>query len=240
MISLGNEISFNKIVDLTHKLTSETKNWRNKCGFNIDLIWDYSNCTTDVKFRVQSVNMNAGIGTHMDSPAHCFEGMDCIGDISISKLISKCLCINVSNKVFQPGSEIIEDYAVCMNDMEEFILHYGDIEPESVVVFYTGWSKFWNTDKYHNNYKFPHISREVAEFLVEKNIRGIGIDTLSPDMPENWHCHQIFLSQGMYIIENIANIDSMPNCGGYLITLPINSSEIVESPVRIIGAWSDF
>ncbi|WP_410054752.1 cyclase family protein [Legionella genomosp. 1] len=35
------------------------------------MIPDYSDCNSDVKFRLERFRMEAGVGTHMDAPAHC-------------------------------------------------------------------------------------------------------------------------------------------------------------------------
>lgn len=59
-------------IDLTHTITSDIPHWENRCAYQQKIELDYANCSTDVKFRVQSIQMSAGIGTHMDAPRHCF------------------------------------------------------------------------------------------------------------------------------------------------------------------------
>ena len=63
-----------------------------------------------------------------------------------------------------------------------------------------------------------------------------GIDTLSPDRPEDsFKVHQIFLGAGKILIENVANLDSMPPVGGFIMALPIKIKDGTEAPVRLIG-----
>ena len=47
------------------------------------------------------------------------------------------------------------------------------------IVFYTNWSKYWNTEKYL--YKYPIMSDEVAEFIVSSKKKGVAFDTISVD-----------------------------------------------------------
>ena len=49
-------------------------------------------------------------------------------------------------------------------------------------------------------------------------MRALGIDTLSPDRPEDgFKVHKSLLSAGKIIIESVANLDKMPPVGGYVM-----------------------
>ena len=60
-----------KLIDLTHTLDSNLPSWDGDCGFNHTIKLDYQDCKSDVKFRVQQVTMQAGIGNHIDSISNC-------------------------------------------------------------------------------------------------------------------------------------------------------------------------
>src|ERR1700722_20945542 len=82
---MKNGIAFENTIciDLTHALSPEIPCWDNDCGFQHGLTLDYADCSTDIKFRVQKFEMPAGIGTHMDAPAHCIPGGKTIDEISL-------------------------------------------------------------------------------------------------------------------------------------------------------------
>jgi kynurenine formamidase len=105
------------------------------------------------------------------------------------------------------------------------------------VVFYTGWDQFWDQPKkYRNDYHFPSISKEVALYLISEDILGIGVDTLSPDMPESGYpVHQIILEAGKYIVENIANARLLPATGSYIFVMPLRLVGGSEAPIRLLG-----
>jgi len=222
-----NEFHF---IDLTHTLSSDIPQWHDGCGFQHKIDLDYADCTTDVKFRTQSIQMPAGVGTHMDAPAHCISNGVTISDTPIQSLIVPCRMIDVSDKAHAT-------YQVSVEDIKLFENQYGLIPKGTFVIFYTGWDKWWNEPlKYRNELVFPSISKQAAEILIERDIIGIGIDTLSPDTASSgFPVHQIMLSANKYIIENIAHANKLNATGDFIIALPIKIKNGTEAPIRLIG-----
>jgi kynurenine formamidase len=200
-------------VDLTHILSNTIPHWGSDCGFQHEIKLDYADCTSDVKFRVHKIEMYAGVGTHMDAPLHCFAAGASIADIPLDQLIAPCVVLDVSHQA------------------------NGAIPKNAFVIVYTGWDQYWHQpEKYRNDLAFPSISKEAALLLVERDIVGIGIDTLSPDRPDShFIVHQIMLSAGKYIVENVANAKSLPPLGSYAFVLPMKVHGGTEAPVRLIG-----
>lgn len=212
-----------KWIDLTHDLSAKTPTWDGSCGFQ-------HTDTRDGPFLVQHLEMSAGIGTHMDAPLHYFpQGMG-ISELSLPSLITPCVVINVSEAAD-------EQYCVDLQRVKAFENKYGKIGKETFVIFYTGWERFWNLpEKYHNQHRFPTISKEAAEYLVTQDIAGIGIDTLSPDSGQDgFPVHEALLGSGKYIVENVANANLMPAVGGYTFSMPIKTLKGSEAPMRLLG-----
>ncbi len=218
------------LIDLTHTLTPQIPSWNGTCGFHSDIKLDYEGCTTEVKFRVQQFKLHAGIGTHMDAPAHCIQGGLTIADIPLLELASPAIVIDVS-------SQAHETYQVSSSDILGFEKMFGMIPSNSFVMIHTGWDRFWETPAlYRNNLVFPSVSEEAAHLLFERSIRGLGIDTLSPDCPQNgFPVHQLLLGSGKYIVENVKNAQKMPPVGGYSLALPIKAQGGTEAPIRLVG-----
>ena len=84
---------------------------------------------------------------------------------------------------------------------------------------------------------FPSFSAKATELLIERNIAGIGIDTLSPDTGAlgMFPAHQIMLSAGKFIIENLTNLKLLPAFGAQIIALPLKIKDGPESPARVIA-----
>lgn len=217
-------------IDLTHEVHSEIPTWDLTCGYFVKTMRDYHDCEGQFKFRSQVLDIRASAGTHIDSPAHCFEGAPDVSDLPLERLITSCVVIDVSKQA-------TEHYKVSVTDIEVFESKYGTIQPNTCVLFYTGWSRFWDEPKkYHNKLVFPSISAEAAELLLQRQIVGIGIDTLSPDCDERGSfVHHIILGANKFIVENIANLDRMPPAGAVLLIMPLNLVGAAESPVRLVG-----
>lgn len=219
-----------RLIDLTHTLDSSVPTWDRGCGFHHEVHIDYTQSTGKNKFRVMKVQMDAGIGTHMDAPSHCIPGGKCIHDFDVNQLIMPCVVIDV-----QPNCH--QRYSLSLQDIRDFEDKYGKIVKETCVMVRTGWSQFWSQpSKYHNNHVFPSVSREAAEALLQRGVNALGIDTLSPDRPEEgFEVHRLFLGAGKILIENVAHLDQMPPSGAFVMIFPINIKDGTEAPIRLVG-----
>lgn len=47
--------------------------------------------------------------------------------------------------------------------------------------------------------------------------------------------HQTFLGAEKILIENVANLDSMPRCGAFVMAFPMKVKNGTEAPVRLVG-----
>ena len=219
-----------KAIDLTHIISPTTPSWEGDCGFQHQVILDYGDCTTPVKFKVQKINMYAGLGTHIDAPAHCFPGGKTVDQLELNELIAPCIVIDVSKQAH-------ESWQLSPEDIRQFECEHGQIGAESFVMIRTGWDQYWNEpDKYRNHLQFPSVSRDAADLLLERKIVGLGIDTLSPDTPDSGYpVHETILGAGKYLVENVGNLSKMPPKGGFSLALPIQIKDGTEAPIRLIG-----
>ena len=159
-----------QFVDLTHTLSSTSPSWEGECGFTLDTIVDYETCHTEVKFRVQQMHLQCGMGTHMDAPAHCVPHEKTIDTLTLDTLIVPCVVIDISAKTTEVA------FQLSVKDIQAFETLYGAIAEKSFVLIYTGWDRFWNNkDQYRAEGNFPSVSHEAARYLLTKNIIGLGI-----------------------------------------------------------------
>lgn len=225
-----------KKIDLTHPLDESVPTWTGGCGFRLEIKMDYPE-----GLRVQSLKSHAGVGTHMDAPSHFIEGGKNIGEVVLDDLIVPFCVLDISQKR-DP------DLFIQKEDIEAFERKEGKIPKKALFAAYTGWDKFWKEpEKYRNRDRegrmhFPGFSQEAAEYLLEKGVSGIGIDTLSPDGSNNgkgaktYPVHLAILGAGKYILENLANLSQMPS-QAYAICLPAKAMEASEAACRIIGLF---
>lgn len=224
-----------KIIDLTHEFTTTMPTWDGTPGFEITTILDYHHSQSGTKFKTEAIQFNkAGTGTHIDSPSHSFSGKRTVAELPLDTLVVPACVINLSSK-------LSPKYVVSVEDIKMFEKEHGIIEPNSLVIIHTGWSRYWHDAQQYRNeneqgiMRYPSISLDAAQYLLDRDIAGIAIDTLSPDLPDSGYpVHDLMLSHDKYIIENIAHADQLPSTGALVVALPLKM-HITESMVRVIG-----
>ena len=219
-----------KTFDLTHALYPSIPSWDGSCGFRLETNTDYADCQEPYLFKTQTVTSRAGMGTHIDAPAHCFPGAVTIDRLPLENLIVDCFVLKVN-------PELNERFVLTAADVLKFEKQHGTILPRSFIIVSTGWSKFWcEPEKYRNNLQFPSIEETAAALFVERGIVGLGTDTLSADAGgQRYPVHQQILGSGRYLVENIANAEQLPATGAKIYVLPIKIAEGTEAPIRLLA-----
>jgi kynurenine formamidase len=83
---------------------------------------------------------------------------------------------------------------------------------------------------------FPGYSVEAAEWLIrERDIRGIGIDTMSIDrgLSTRFEVHHAINKATRYGLENVARLEALPARGFGVIVAPIRIEGGTGGPTRI-------
>ena len=108
------------------------------------------------------------------------------------------------------------------------------LQPGERVLFRTQNSeRCWNTDQFVED--FVYISAAAAHFLVDRQVRTVGVDYLSVGgyVYDGVETHQILLGAGLWVIEglNLAAVEP----GVYeLICLPLRIAGADGAPARAI------
>lgn len=221
-------------VDLTHPLHEGTAFWPGGIPFKKTLVVDYPQ-----GFRMFKFEMAENVGTHVDAPVHFVPGALTIDRIPLGRLIGPAAVVDVTEKVKDDL-----DYRLGMHDLERWELRYGTIPAGAIVVMRTGWGeRAGDLGRYRNQdsrgvMHFPGFSRESAEFLVrERNVSGIGIDTLSLDYgpSKGFPVHKVMLGAGRFQIENLANLERLPAGGAVIFVLPLKVQDGTQAEARVIA-----
>jgi kynurenine formamidase len=216
-----------KTVDLTHTLSPKAPTWSGSCGFQDRVIVDYPEAC-----RVQAIEMNAGTGTHLDAPSHFIPGAKSIAELPLEDFMAPLCVIDVSHKAHA-------DYYLSTQDLIDFEKRYGKIPADSWVIGCTGWDRYWQDPQRYRNadaegqMHFPGFSPEAAEYLLERRIKGLGIDSLSPDCLDlSFPVHYLILGAGKSIAENLSHCQNLPPLGAYGLFLPIKTENGTEAVMR--------
>ncbi|MGH8165240.1 MAG: cyclase family protein [Rhodanobacteraceae bacterium] len=118
-------------------------------------------------FNAERLELTTHSGTHVDVPFHFFENGATVDQIPVDAFTGPCVALDLRHKA--PASVIGRD------DLSRFA---GSIEPGTIVLIKTGWGdKRAVTSEYLK--AWPYLDRQAAEYLVERDVKGVGTDTLS-------------------------------------------------------------
>lgn len=219
-----------KTLDLTHTLSPQVPTWSGQCGFRDRVIVDYPEAC-----RVQAIEMNAGTGTHLDAPSHFIPGAKSIEALPLEDFIAPLCVMDVSQKTHA-------DYYLSTEDIAAYEKDHGRIPSGSWVIGCTGWDQYWKIPERYRNadaqgqMHFPGFSPEAAEQLLERNIKGLGIDSLSPDCLDlTFPVHYLLLEAGKIIAENLSGCQKLPPRGAYGFFLPIKTENGTEAVMRAMA-----
>lgn len=233
-------IDSSKVVDLSYVYDESTIYWPNAEGFRHQKDqWAVNE--SGFWYAAGDFGSAEHGGTHLDSPIHFAEGEATVDEIPLGDLVGPAAVIDVSDQ-----ARADRDYRVTGDDIRGWEAAYGRLTPEMIVVIRTGWGSRWpdrlaymgsDTPGDTVNLHFPGISAEAAELLVEREVKGVGIDTASLDYgpSTDFIAHQILNGAGIYGLENLANAEALPSTGATLLALPMKIREGTGAPTRIIA-----
>jgi kynurenine formamidase len=178
-------------------------------------------------------------GTHIDAPNHFEADRPSVDRIAVGDLFAEGVLIDVSEQAASNA-----DYSLSLADVEAWEQKHGRIPERAVVLLKTGWGRhFENPVRYRNQdatgrMHFPGFSAEAVRFLIERrNIRGIGLDTLSldPGQSRDFAVHHLLGRAGRYGLENLAGLDELPASNFYLVVAPIKIENGSGGPTRVLA-----
>jgi kynurenine formamidase len=177
-------------------------------------------------------------GTHLDAPAHFPPGKEYLDQIPVEHLFAPAVVIDVREEASKDP-----DYRLRVMRVEKWEALHGRIPAGAVVLLRTGWASRWPDQARYRNMDaagvmhFPGFSVEAARLLIERGAVGLGIDTLSIDYgaSKDFEVHRVDLPAGLYNLENLANLEQLPEAGAFLISAPIKLEGGSGGPVRVFA-----
>jgi len=176
-------------------------------------------------WNAKTLHLYSHAGTHMDAPFHFGVNERTIDKILAERFFTTCYVIDLAN--IQPKTEIrIADLGEVKNELQQ-----GE-----GLIFRTGWSKFVNEPKYRD--ELPGISKELAQWCVEKGAATIGVEPPSVADVSNMELlteiHRILLGGDIIIVEGLANLDKISKQKVQLVALPLKIKDGDGAPCRAI------
>lgn len=179
--------------------------------------------------------------THLDVPAHFITGGRFSPEISLDELVRPLAVVDISARAASNA-----DAEVLVPDLVAFERREGRIKRGSVVAMNSGWAARSGSVAAYRNVgadglqHFPGFSKAAVEWLVEeRDIAGIGVDTLSldPGRSQTFDAHFAVLGADRYGIENLANLGRVPARGATVTVGLIPWEQGSGGPARVFADW---
>lgn len=231
-----------RMVDLSHSFGEQTIYWpTSPTRFELEKL-AFGRTEGGYFYAAYSFCTPEHGGTHLDAPIHFAAKGRTADQIPLAQLVAPAVVIDVSAK-----ASADRDYRLTRQDVLEFEKAHGQIEPGTIVLLRTGWSRFWPNVKAYlgdatpgdaSKLSFPSYGASAARLLVEaRKVAALGVDTASIDggRSTDFLVHRIAMAQDVPGLENLTNLDQLPPRGAIVIALPMLIQGGSGGPLRAIA-----
>ncbi len=212
------DIDFNKyrIVDLSYEVVPGASQER---PFEIERSY-----LRDDTYK-HEVRTHSHVGTHVEFPAHFFEGGKGVTDFLLTAFMGRAILLDVEDA--EANREIGPEY------LEQAI---GDLIREGDIVICRNLDRA--SKEKGDRDALPRLTPGAARWLAEHKIKLLGIDNyfrLSKDVPSGRELHEILMGQDINIIEWLDNLEALRKREFFFMALPYKVRVMDSSWARAIA-----
>ncbi|MDQ7829251.1 MAG: cyclase family protein [Armatimonadota bacterium] len=181
------------------------------------------------------------VGTHMDAPAHFGEGAPTVDQVAVGTLFAPVAVVHIHERAARDP-----DTRLTVDDLRAWERRYGRLPRGAAVFMHSGWERRAGSAQAFRNpdaagvMHFPGFHPDAAAFLLhERDVVGIGVDTLSLDFgaSKDFKTHTTWLPAGRWGLENLANLAAIPPAGAWVF---VGAPKVVAGsggPTRVVAIW---
>ena len=206
-----------KIVDLSLPISSDTATYPGDPSPRLEVL-----STIDTGgVNATRIVLSAHAATHVDVPYHLLESGKTVDELPLEAFCGSALTYDLTHKVL--GSRI------CPDDLAMTV----SLRPCEIALFYTG-----SNDVTMNRFAsrcFTYFDVALADWLIEKQVKAVGIDSMSVDALDSSEneVHKKLLQNEIIIFENLSNnLRLLVNKPALFFGMPLRLEHADASPVR--------
>ena len=225
-----------EIVDLTHTLSPEFPTFGGDPGIAYEQVFNFE----ENGYNLFKLTLNEHTATHLDAPLHFSADGKSVDEIEPADLVAPLVNVDIRERAAaDPDAQLTPD------DLKKWTDKHGPLPEKCCVAMNSGWSSkagsaadFAGRDA-NKVMHFPGFHIEATQMLLEESSAvAIAVDTLSLDHgpSQNFATHYAWLPAGRYGIENLANLDALPESGATIIVGAPKTRGGTGGPARIFAA----
>jgi len=229
----GAEMKFSGVHDLTHTLYPNFPSYFGVPGLEIENVYKMEKDG----FNLNKWHLNEHTGTHLDAPLHFSKDGENAAALAIAKLVVPLAIVNIAAR-----AEGDADAELTPDDIKAWEGKNGPLPDGCCIAMFSGWEKHLSTDKFRNadstgTMHFPGFHAEASAMLLERNVVGMAVDTLSLDFgaSKDFKTHYMWLPTGRWGLENVANLGGLPETGATLVVGSPKIEGATGGPSRVMA-----
>ena len=183
-------------------------------------------------FMETLISLYSHTGTHIDAPAHLYADGLTLDKYPVEQFVGKALIVDC--RMLKKGEKI---------PMSLVAEKGNKLNEADFLLFLTGHGRLWGNPNYFSG--FPVMSEEVAEWVNQRKLKGIGIDASSFDPVAISELEQvagglrnhlaILKTNNTILLENLCRLEEVGDELFMLCALPLNTVNADGAPARIIA-----
>lgn len=145
--------------------------------------------------RITHLGMATHVGTHVDAPVHFLADGRSIDQYPLEAFYGPGVVLDVRR-----------DGVVAL-EADELEAVGQDVRPGDIVLLSFGYAERFGEPDYYDH---PYLSEGAADWLLDREVRMVGVDTVTPDMPGAhrpadyaFPVHMKLLGRHVLIMENV-------------------------------------
>jgi arylformamidase len=214
-----------KVVDLSHPLRPGREARRLEIK-RIDATQITGAAAEEAWYIMHRVELDNHIGTHMEVPYHALENAADLAQVPVEQFVGEAAVLDLRG--YAAGQ------AIPLDAVQHAAEQAGGINKDDIVFCMTGWSQHYGSEQYDEP---PFLTRETVRWLVSRGIKMLGIDTrgsMDPAFPDRKN-HLPLFEAGIVYIENLTNLEAIPERRVTAVALPPAVEGLEGFPVRVVA-----
>jgi len=210
-------------IEVSHPIEAGMKTYPGLPEPRVEVFMDFEQSrgkyAKGTEFFVANLHLCGNTGTYVDSPFHRYHYGADLAALPLERLAH--LPVEVIDRSESYGRGI-----------SPVALRGRNLKGKAVL-FHTGWSRHWGTERYFE--PNPFLTADCCEELLAAEVAFVGIDSLNIDDIEDLSrpAHTLLLGGGIPVCEHMVNLESLPRGGGgRLHAVPIAWKGGATFPVR--------
>ena len=135
------------LIDLSYPVNNQSHAWITARDIEMRTMWNGTRLFGDRLswYQTDDMEMNVHSATHVDAPSHSALGRWSISDIPMMNMVERPVAVvDVTPQVWRD-----RDYMITVDDILENERQNGRLADDCVLLFKTGWSRYWFSRAYY-------------------------------------------------------------------------------------------